>query len=357
MKKVIFLAIAAAAALTACSKSEVIDSKYGNDMIGFETYLGRDAQTKASVATTFETAGIYGFYTAGKTWSSETGDAFIANPEANLWVDATLKWDGTVEPVRYWTNADDKYSFVAYAPKTGAGITAPNTEPVTNPAITFAVQSNIPDQIDLLHTAVLNTTKPTGENATVPMTFLHALSRLTVNAKATEGDVFEFRVKKITIKGKFNTTDNLTLATGKWATLGTPAATETTYTFYNEADNETALTAAGTEYAKHVMDGEAADNYLMMIPTNFSKEGEPDTNGNKTYPDAATLTVEYTTYYAGTESTVNTKEIPVTTNFEQGFAYAINLTFSQDKNNEIKFTVTVKEWDETPVAQEGTIVG
>ena len=50
MKKVIFLAIAAAAALTACSKSEVIDSKYGNDMIGFENYLGRDAQTKASVA-------------------------------------------------------------------------------------------------------------------------------------------------------------------------------------------------------------------------------------------------------------------------------------------------------------------
>ena len=76
MKKVIFLAIAAAAALTACSKSEVIDSKYGNDMIGFETYLGRDAQTKgavADVATVQENAfGVFGFYTGTQPYAPAT---------------------------------------------------------------------------------------------------------------------------------------------------------------------------------------------------------------------------------------------------------------------------------------------
>jgi hypothetical protein len=181
------------------------------------------------------------------------------------------------------------------------------------------------------------------------MPFHHALARLTVNAKAAADQKFGFCVKKITIAGGFHKSDVLTLKDGSWSTAGTPAAvTEetpaTVYTFYNKADNATALTTTATEYAKRtVTEGETtkevADNYLMMIPVDFTSA-------------AATLTVEYTTVYDGVESTLITKPISVTTDFKQGKAYAINLEFSKT-TEVITFTVTVDNWDEGTVGENG----
>jgi hypothetical protein len=69
MKKVIFISALAIAAAVSCTKSDIVDTKFGNDVIGFESYVGRDAQTKASVetATTLQATGfgVYGFYTDG----------------------------------------------------------------------------------------------------------------------------------------------------------------------------------------------------------------------------------------------------------------------------------------------------
>jgi hypothetical protein len=181
------------------------------------------------------------------------------------------------------------------------------------------------------------------------MPFHHALARLTVNAKAAADQTFGFCVKKITIAGGFHKSDVLTLKDGSWSTAGTPAAvTEetpaTVYTFYNKADNATALTTTATEYAKRtVTEGETtkevADNYLMMIPVDFTSA-------------AATLTVEYTTVYDGVESTLITKPISVTTDFKQGKAYAINLEFSKE-TQEIKFSVSVEDWQPTTTTGEG----
>ena len=348
MKKVIFISAIALAAAASCTKSEVVDTKF-NEQIGFETYLGRDAQTKASVATAIETAGIYGFYTGNDQWKSTSA--------ANLWANDPLTAAGTVTPTKYWTNATDWYSFVAYAPKDGTGITVPTkaegADYITNPAITFAVQPDLANQVDFLYAKTLDVHKP-AENGTVPMIFKHALARLTVNAKSAENQTFAFRVKKVSINGGFITSDVLTLATGLWTAAGTPVApttpgteaTETTpatlpvyattYTFYNNADNTTALGTTNTEYAKV---GENYSNYLMMVPVNFTQQ-------------AAYLTVEYTTYYANQESTVNTVTFPVTTNFEQGKAYAINLVFSKE-TQEIKFSVSVEDWQPTATTGEG----
>lgn len=346
MKKVIFISAIALAAAVSCTKSEVVDTKF-NEQIGFENYLGRPAQTKATVATNFTTAGIYGFYTGSKQWAvsaDQTGDGYVSAPEANLWVNDPLTFNGTVEPARYWANADDYYSFLAYAPKGDDNISAVPTGEVTNPTITFAVPTTLSEQTDLLYANVLNVQKPTTAGGAVAMPFHHALARLTVNAKAAADQTFGFCVKKITIAGGFHKSDVLTLKDGSWSTAGTPASSSETYTFYDNAANTVALTTTNTEYAKRtVTEGETtkevADNYLMMIPVDFTSA-------------AATLTVEYTTVYDGVESTLITKPISVTTDFKQGKAYAINLEFSKT-TEEIKFTVTVDNWDEGTVGENG----
>lgn len=326
MKKSFFLSILAVGALVACSKSEVVDTKF-DQAIGFETYLGRAAQTKAAVATNFTTAGIYGFYTAGEKYDAES--------VANLWVNADLAWAGTVTPPKYWTNATDLYTFLAYAPKGAAGVVVPTSENVADPTVTYTVDVDLAKQIDLLYAQAIDKVKPTTDGGKIDMTFKHALSRLTVKASAAADQAFEFRVKDIAIAGNFVTTDVFNLAAGTWAADGAQATTATTYSFYSVADNETALTTTATDYA-------GSDNYLMMIPTTFTETA------------AATLTVQYTTFYEGTESTVNTVEVPVTTDFEQGKAYSINLVFSKD-TDAIEFNVTVEPWDETPGSQDENI--
>ena len=355
MKKVIFISAIALAAAVSCTKSEVVDTKF-NEQIGFETYLGRDAQTKASVATAIETAGIYGFYTAGDKWG--------ATSTANLWVNNTLTAAGTVDEEKYWTNAEDYYTFLAYAPKGHANLTIVEGQ-TANPKVNYTVAGELGPQIDVLYAGAKDVQK---KNVTgkVGLTFQHALSRLTVNAKTAENQAFEFRVKKITINGGFIESDVLTLDGGVWAkdgkaaeatTPGTEATEDTpatlpvyatTYTFYNNAANTVALTTTNTEYAKRtVTEGETtkevADNYLMMIPVDFTNQ-------------AAYLTVEYTTFYENTESTVNKVTFPVNTNFEKGKAYAINLTFTKDVEM-IEFDVDVADWDVTPDSQDNTING
>ena len=318
MKKSFFLSILAVGALVACSKSEVVDTKF-DQAIGFETYLGRAAQTKAAVATSFETAGIYGFYTAGTPYSSTS--------VANLWVNDPLAWVGTVTPAKYWTNATDKYTFLAYAPKGADGVVVPTGENVADPTVTYTVDVDLAKQIDLLYAQAINVVKPTTDGGKIDMTFKHALSRLTVKASAAADQAFEFRVKDIAIAGNFVTNDVFNLAAGTWVADGAQATTATTYSFYSEADNDTALTTTPTDYA-------GSSNYLMMIPTTFSE----------TAP--AVLTVKYTTFYENTESTENVATVNVPTKFEQGKAYSINLVFSKDAAA-IEFNVTVEPWDPT----------
>ena len=367
MKKVIFISALAIAAAVSCTKSDIVDTKF-NEQISFETYTGRDAMTKAAVTdnSNLTEIGLYGFYTGKDPYTA-------ASSKANLWGNEKLSkgnsgWSYTNS--KYWTNDDDKYTFLAYAPYATAEGEKPSVEEgptvatytkgegadvstltvnagtsVVNPSLSYTVSNNLANQVDVLYS---NNANPVTKRDVVSLTMQHALARLTVNAKSAEGQAFEFRVKKITINGGFITSDELTLATGSWKANSTPVAattpgTETTnpvypttYTFYNETANTTALGTSNTDYAKV---GNDFSNYLMMVPVNFSTQ-------------PAFLTVEYTTYYANQESTLNTATFPVNTNFEQGKAYAINLTFSKDVEA-IEFTVSVENWDEGTADAEG----
>ena len=341
MKKVIFLAIAAAAALTACSKSEVIDSKYGNDMIGFETYLGRDAQTKgavADVATVQENAfGVFGFYTGTQPYAPATPANLMNDTEVSY----TTEKGWEYSPVKYWTNATDKYTFLAYSPYS---LTASQAEGAA-PTFTYTVPATLADQIDVLYS---NDNKDVVKTDVVNFTFKHALSRITVKANAEmydkEGAIVTeapadgydntFTITSLVLDGPFNTTGVFDLNAGTWnLTAGTAS-----YSFFTGSQ---ALTGELHDFA-------GSDNYLMALPTDFSvKTGEGE---EAAFAKTATLTVNYTVTYAGSTSAENTATVAINTNFEQGKAYSINIKLMRDPDNAITFdVVAVDTWGEENV--------
>lgn len=342
MKKVIFLAIAAAAALTACSKSEVIDSKYGNDMIGFETYLGRDAQTKGAVADVAtvqaNSFGVFGFYTGTQPYAPATP----ANLMNDTKVSYTTEKGWEYSPVKYWTNATDKYTFLAYSPYS---LTAGQAEGAA-PKFEYTVDNDLAKQIDVLYS---NANKDVVKSEKVNFTFKHALSRITVKANAEmydkEGTIVTsepeggydntFTITSLVLAGPFNTKGIFDLNAGTWnLTAGTAS-----YSFFTGSQ---ALTGELYDFA-------GTDNYLMALPTDFSaKTGEGE---EATFTQTATLTVNYTVTYAGSTSAENTATVAINTNFEQGRAYSINIKLMRDPDNAITFDVVeVESWgDETPV--------
>ena len=335
MKKVIFLSAIALAAAVSCSKSEVVDTKFANEAIGFENYLGRDAQTKGSEAT-LETLkeghiGIFGAYTGAANWDGKT--------EAKLLINERLYWgraegasaDSWIyDNTAYWTNNQDKYSFLAYSPYSEEAATQPEGK---SPQVTFKVNDAIADQIDFVYANTVanedganghvNMVRP-ASNAPVSLKFKHALTRLSVKAKAAADYTdFTFNITNISITGAFNTSGTFDLYNGTWI-----SKTKTANKSYDLTGRvNQALTTAGHDFS-------AEDNYLMMIPTDFSSS-------------KATLNVTYTITYKGATSNPIPVSVDVTKDFLQGNAYLIILELKRDDKNAIKFTVDeeITGWD------------
>ena len=343
MKKVIFISAIALAAAASCTKSEVVDTKF-NEQIGFETYLGRDAMTKAPVATSVADLGLFGFYTGNDVWG--TGSS------ANLWNNERLQSPAFAPSTeKYWTNDSDKYTFLAYAPyateTNGITVTAG-----ANPKVTFTVNPTISQQVDLLYANTpaddnganghVNMVRPS--NNQVALKFNHALSRITVKASENVAE-YGYTIYGVSLSGNFNTEGTLTLMTNAWE--ATPASAN--YSIYTSENGQVVPTpVAAAEGVTEVKpyDFAGTDNYLMIIPTDFSAKNTEDQ-----YTNTATLTVAYTTTFDNHESTLMTKTLPINTNFEQGKAYSLNLVFAPNTTNPISFTVQVLDWaDETPVA-------
>ena len=335
MKKVIFISAIALAAAVSCTKSEVVDTKF-NEQIGFETYLGRDAQTKAPVAASVADLGLFGFYIGNGEWAPTS--------EANLWNNEKLASPAYAPATpKYWTNDTDVYAFLAYAPYPTAtnGITV---TPGADPKVTYTVNSTIKSQIDLLYAndeQHFPLMKRPSDNKVV-LKFNHALSRITVKASENVAE-YGYTIKGLSLSGTFNTKGTLKLSDNSW-TVEAADKKDETYAFLTEGSVAvpTPKEAEGENAAVTPYDFAGTDNYLMIIPADFSGEGA-----------AATLTIAYTTTFEGKESTLMTKTLPISTKFEQGKAYSLNLVFEQNKTNPISFSVEVVGWGD----EENVVAG
>ena len=195
MKTYHLLATAVLIVMAGCSQNEITDiSPDANPAVGFDIYTG--AQTKGTVtdngtgATGIKKSdtgfGILAYYTGQNSWST-TGSFdpdFMWNQQVKY---GSGSWKYT--PVKYWPNKEnDKISFFAYAPysatQTGGGesygIKLPTNSATTKPTITFTLNFDPTNMVDLVAGFQKDMTKRT---TAVTFTLAHLLSRVEFKAK------------------------------------------------------------------------------------------------------------------------------------------------------------------------------
>ncbi len=351
MKRTLFFGLAALAALTitSCQKDTVLNSVPEQQPIGFGTYVGRDAQTKASVIGKKDLVGeekgfgVFAYYTAQDTWENSKTTItpnFMYNQQVKgTYTEPNYSWN--YSPLKYWPVTDgDKISFYAYAPYTTISNTPPsynitgfsNNTAVGVPTLDFTVATEVDKQIDLLYATPITDQQQTADS--LKFTFNHALSRIGFKAKPKNvGD--KIQVHKITLTGKFTQTGTCKLDDG--TITGNVSATDINYELNFTSTNLIEVTGdSGTEIT-------ADEGYVMIIPT---------TEFHST--SSISVSVNYDLMTAdpalngGFAAAVNKSETGTVSgfNFEKGKAYTLLLTISP--SNPIKFAVTegaVNGWD------------
>ena len=335
MYKKIFMGIAAVAALTlvSCSSDDLnslSDNSSKNEAISFDSYLGRSAVsvngsrgsvlTKTALQGLTEGFGVFGNYKNaeglefGSNWFDNVKVTYSSSPEPAKW---------TYEHTMYWL-PQGHIDFLAYAPFVGGTM-------LTGSSINFTVANKVTEQKDLLWANAANKTK--ADNP-VKFTFKHALAKIGYTVKTSVADAgTTITLNKITLAGSADGTSKafypkgtIDLSTGDW----TPSTTDEKLNF--EWFTNTSGTVLTTEAADN-----AADNFLFVIPQNFSASAT----------DKLYVIVEYTIegYKGVTTPMTNKVYKQLEKNFEQGKAYTIKLSLGLTP---IEFDVTTVEgWTDT----------
>ena len=325
-----WLAMATMLVGTGCSSDDVVNDYSPENAIEFGTYLGRDAQGRATItdATSLQTTGfgVFAYLNASGTYTNAN---FMKNTQVS-----TSSW--TYGPTKYWPNDNtNKLSFFAYGPYGDENIDNVNDAGADN-TITYTVDGDIAKQTDFVVAApILN--KGQGDfstsNGKVKFTFAHMLSRIAFSAKKSNADAATVTINWINLTGNFFTTGTVDMSANAPAIVGTGTATEQTYTFTKGEEFNTAEAELETT-ADNLTTGDT--KYLMVIPSEINDY---------------TITVNYTVSYSdGSDPVTSTiTSSPIRISFTAGNAYLFNLDV---KLNAIEFAQPiVTGWSDstTPV--------
>lgn len=359
MNKAIYLCAAAALAMASCSNDELVEVAK-NDAINFRTVVGlntkatevktADLDTKGVFVTTFDAAGNLLFgethytkqgteWTAGQYWGNNASlDFYLTLPALNDWV-------------------------------TGASL-AKDSKKLTG----VTVKDKIAEQVDLVAVA------KTGVNKTadaINVELQHVLSQIEIRAKNTN-DNYVYKVKGVRITNVSSKGD-IDLSSNTWSNISSTAGDIKSYTVTYADTKERTLGAAESTLTVQEADGTTVDN-AMLIPqgpttawngTNKSADGTTPVAG--TYISVlVNITAKKggAAVYPKAEGKYGWVAVPVAFTWENGNKYIYTLDFTKgagkvdpvnpgpdvqpgvtdpDKTepvlgDEIKFTVTVKEW-------------
>ena len=334
----------AAVASTSCSNEETRVNEPKSDAIEFGTYLGRDAESRASVFTTgnMETAGFAVF-------ASYTGDSDFSNQKMNFMYNQQVTYNVSAwkyTPLKYWpNNPGDKVSFFAYAPHGVLGaVNTPNEAQVT-----FTVQDAVANQKDLVVADALKNLTKQAITGNVNFTFKHVLARVGLNVEAmfdlvnddatgatdsnkdngTKADGTIINVTKVELIGKFDKDGVIDLTHSTWSDVAA-AGEDVIYTW--QAANFVSAVANDVTTTKQQLNDAA--HYAMIIPQNVT--------GMKvrvTY----TVTTTDASLNGGNSAITNviTSE-PFNFDFAKGNAYMFNLHLGMTS---VKFTASVSNWE------------
>ncbi|MGM9872151.1 MAG: fimbrillin family protein [Muribaculaceae bacterium] len=340
-----FLAMVAIAA-TGCSSEVENAAELKGNAIEFGTYVGRDANSRATVldldglkASGF---GVFAYYTA----QADYADGATANFMNNQKVEFTTDW--TYSPLKYWpNNPGDKVTFFAYAPYNVSGaVLTPNAG-----TITFTVADAVADQQDLTVSDASSTKNLTKQAVAdkVNFNFKHVLSRVGLNVEAMvdlvngdgTGDADNnlpngsldanttIKVTKVELIGKFDKEATINLGTSAWSGVDAPAG-DVTFTW--EAANFVTSVADNVTTTKHQLNN--ANNYAMLIPQSVT---------------GMTVKITYDVITTDTNLTGGESKItnvitsaPFDFIFEKGKAYMFNLHLGMTS---VKFSASVADWE------------
>ena len=357
-----WVAMATMVLSTGCSSDEVVNDYSPENAIQFGTYVGRDAESRASVITT-ETLkeaaskgfGVFAYYHKGETYKA--GAAFTANFMNNQQVKwNTDKWEYT--PLKYWPNNEgDKVSFIAYAPwKEGFAFDASG-----DGKYTYTVANEVTDQVDLLWSKSqnFNITKQDIEGD-VKFEFAHALSKIgfTINAGidliekgGTLDENTTIYVDKVTLGSLYNKgTMDMSKETAGWS----DRSGDVTYTWdyvkdgtANELQNNilTSETKFGIGEEQQLVKDDA---YLMTIPQKDKKITVTVTYRVFTQDDNLTVPMDGGTELvperSGIKGSLVTNVIPVEIpdqTFEPGKQYTYHIILGMTS---VKVSAEVETW-------------
>ncbi len=217
MKKNLFFAALAVAAMSSCSQNEVLPDFSEQNAMRFSPYTGL---TTKGAETTTETIknnygfSLYAFNTGADAWAS-------AAPIApNVMDNQSVRWDvsesvWTYSPLKYWTLGDN-YSFFAYAPTSGSGVVPCTMGTVGVPTITYTVGVN---NADFVAGQMVDETRTASSSATeaVNLNLKHQLTRLSFSAKTNANDdALKIVVKTMELVANNTVTgfDDVNLGTG-----------------------------------------------------------------------------------------------------------------------------------------------
>ncbi len=377
MRNSFILSAMAFAALTmvGCAQDDVVhESPSVNNAIQFGTYIGRAAQTRASVVDldVVRTGGfgVFAFYTGLDKFDSYTGTTpnFMNNQEVTWQADPddanTGTW--TYTPVKYWpNNEDDKVSFFAYAPY-DSNQTWNNfiNESENQSEIKFEVAPQVKDQKDFLWSKTPQIDK-TKQNITeeIKFDFGHALARIgfslagafdQVNAGGEIDKNTVITVRKVMLHDDSNwnysgldTTEepgggafykdgylDLTSSTGEgpaWSSIHS-GYQNLSWDQDDFAENGNIINK-DSDLPKQLNSNEA---YAMVIPQEFN-------NGSKLYVYIE-YEVETTDTNVGNNSKITnyiSKEVNLE-KLEAGKAYTLNLVLGMTT---VKLSTDITDWD------------
>lgn len=319
MKKFYVFAAVAIAALASCTKSEVVYNQEQQE-IGFRQFTG--AMTKADPSTTAlptgTSMGVFSYLNGTQTAYFE--NAKFVNKSG------TTKWGG--EDPRYWP-LQGTLDFVLYAPHQTSGATYTPSTKVLN----VTIADNSTAQTDYLYGKdfYVNTAKPATPSNGVPVVLKHALSKVTIAAKANAASIFT--VTSILLKN--------TIQKGSY-----------TVTYTTDADDFTSSVTGSTD-ANEKKDMEYVSSESgWSLAADFSN----DNTASKLVVPSNQTSILITYKMAGSDA-VLTASIDLSTGsptpvWETGKHYTYNITLKAD---EILFSPEVEEW--APAAESNHTIG
>lgn len=406
MKKNLFLGLIALTALTVtgCSKDDVVsESPNINRAIEFGTYVGRDAQSRASVLDTTSLSnqgfGVFAYYTDDARYNGTAGSGSVLNFMNNQKVTSTDRTNWTYSPIKYWPNeTNDSLTFFAYAPYDDAD-DINNTNGYDNikfevtkgdPIIDFAVNGTVKYQQDLVWSRtnnkdiIKNPNVDVGEK--VIFNFAHALSRIGFTVKAITDDVTAgvppkaldnntfIVLKKVMLSsvagvgnsepttGVFYTNGKLNLNHQSIATTAAPA-------LWTDCTGAQTFTLADANFVGQTVDYSAAGisydiaGFVLTENTSIINTGNSTKENPLNAADSFIMVIPqnlssagfyvYVEYDVVTIDESLTNKVSVVTNhiskkvdglnFESGKAYTLNLQLGMTS---VKVTASVDNWND-----------